>query len=129
MNRRIIVYLIILLSLGETTVAGSTPSTWYNIYEQLGMHDGQAIGFYLTKGTGNLILNCDAYNNHDSLSENGRGGNTDGFGCHPRSAADSNNVFRGCRAWFNSDDGYDCINGFTATVFDHCWAFPRAAAN
>src|SRR5574344_897238 len=31
----------------------------HNTYEQLAMHDGQAIGFYLTKGSDNLVLNCD----------------------------------------------------------------------
>jgi len=93
-----------------------------NIYEQLSMHDGMAIGFYLLAGSDNLILNCDAYRNWDYFSENGRGGNTDGFGCHPR-AGSVNNIFRGCRAWFNSDDGFDLINASEATTFDHCWAF------
>lgn len=93
-----------------------------NIYEMLSMHDGMAIGFYLLAGSNNLILNCDAYRNWDYFSENGRGGNTDGFGCHP-SVGGTGNVFRGDRAWFNSDDGYDCINAHESTVFDHCWAF------
>lgn len=93
-----------------------------NIYEQLSMHDGQAIGFFLRSGSNNLILNCDAYRNYDSTSEGGNGGNTDGFGNHPTKGS-VNNIFRGCRAWFNSDDGYDCINASEATVFDHCWAF------
>ena len=93
-----------------------------NIYEQLGMHDGQAIGFFLRSGSDNLVLNCDAYRNYDSTSEGGKGGNTDGFGNHPAKGS-VNNIFRGCRAWFNSDDGYDCINASEATVFDHCWAF------
>jgi len=93
-----------------------------NIYEQLSMHDGMAIGFYLLSGSNNLILNCDAYRNWDFFSENGRGGNTDGFGCHP-SAGSSGNIFRGCRAWFNSDDGYDVINSHESTVFENCWAF------
>ena len=93
-----------------------------NIYEQLSMHDGMAIGFYLLAGSNNLVLNCDAYNNWDYFSENGRGGNTDGFGSHPR-AGSKNNVFRGCRAWFNSDDGYDLINSAESSTFDHCWAF------
>jgi len=93
-----------------------------NIFEQLSMHDGQAIGFYLTKGSNNLILNCDAYRNYDFTSENGKGGNTDGFGCHPFSGG-TGNVFRGCRAWFNSDDGYDCIHAAESVMFDHCWAF------
>lgn len=96
-----------------------------NIYEMLSMHDGKAIGFYLKEGSNNLILNCDAYNNWDDVSENKRGGNTDGFGCHPGKygAGYVNNVFRGCRAWFNSDDGYDCINAFEAVTFENCWAF------
>lgn len=96
-----------------------------NIYENLSMHDGKAIGFYLTKGGNNLILNCDAYNNWDNVSENGLGGNTDGFGCHPNNdlVGYTNNVFRGCRAWFNSDDGFDCINAFEAVTIENCWSF------
>jgi len=93
-----------------------------NIYEQLSMHDGQAIGFYLLAGSNNLILNCDAYNNYDYTSEGGRGGNTDGFGAHGKKG-DVNNIFRGCRAWFNSDDGFDCINSFEPVLFENCWAF------
>ena len=93
-----------------------------NFFEQLSMHDGMAIGFYLTKGSNNLILNCDAYRNWDNISETGKGGNTDGFGGHP-SKGGTGNVFRGCRAWFNSDDGYDCINAYESIVFENCWAF------
>jgi Protein of unknown function (DUF1565). len=94
----------------------------HNIYEQLAMHDGQAIGFYLIKGSDNLVLNCDAYRNWDYTSEGGKGGNADGFGCHPQPGS-KGNVFRGCRAWFNSDDGYDCIRAAETVTFDHCWAF------
>lgn len=96
-----------------------------NIYEACKMHDGMANGFYLTKGGNNLILNCDAYNNWDNVSEDKLGGNVDGFGCHPykQGAGYTGNVFRGCRAWFNSDDGFDCINAFEAITFENCWAF------
>ncbi len=93
-----------------------------NIYEQLNMHDGMGIGFYLTKGSNNLVLNCDAYRNWDNVSEAKTGGNTDGFGFHPNKGG-SGNVIRGCRAWFNSDDGYDCINAYEGIVFENCWAF------
>ena len=96
-----------------------------NIYEQLNMHDGQGIGFFLTAGSNNLILNCDAYRNYDYISQAGggrNGGNVDGFGNHP-SPGSVNNIFRGCRAWLNSDDGYDCISAFESTVFENCWAF------
>ena len=96
-----------------------------NIYEMCSMHDGMAIGFYLTRGSNNLVLNCDAYRNNDPVSLSGggvNGGNVDGFGNHPN-AGSVGNVFRGCRAWFNSDDGYDCISAHESTVFDNCWAF------
>jgi hypothetical protein len=112
----------------QVTIKGHTQSECFenrgsnNIYEALSMHDGMAIGFYLLSGSNNLILNCDAYRNYDNFSETGRGGNTDGFGCHPAEGS-KGNIFRGCRAWFNSDDGYDCINAHEATVFENCWAF------
>lgn len=95
----------------------------YNRYENLSMHDGQAIGFYLTNGIGNIVRNCDAYNNCDVTSEGGAGGNVDGFGCHPSRESGMGNKFIGCRAWLNSDDGYDLINAYAAVTFDSCWAF------
>jgi hypothetical protein len=99
-----------------------------NIYEQLSMHDGQAIGFYLLRGPNNLILNCDAYRNNDNINTPNstganNGGNVDGFGNHPNRADYTGNVFRGCRAWQNSDDGYDCISAYAETTFENCWAF------
>lgn len=94
----------------------------HNIYEQLSMHDGQAIGFYLNKGSHNLVFNCDAWNNADYTSEGGRGGNVDGFGLHS-GPGDVGNVIRGCRAWFNSDDGYDLIRSAETVVIENCWAF------
>ena len=93
------------------------------IIENLAMHDGMAIGYYQTAGADNLILNCDAYNNYDDYSEGSYGGNVDGFGCHIRNKKDGGNVFRGCRAWRNSDDGFDLINCDTPVEFDHCYAF------
>jgi hypothetical protein len=93
-----------------------------NIFENLSMHDGMAIGFYLTKGSNNLVKNCDAYRNWDSVSESGVGGNTDGFGFHPSKGGTGNKI-TGCRAWFNSDDGYDCINANESITFENCWAF------
>lgn len=94
----------------------------HNVYEHLAMYDGQAIGLFIGRGANNLVLNCDAYRNHDFTSENGRGGNTDGFGCHVARRG-ARNVFKGCRAWFNSDDGYDCISTNDTVEFINCWAF------
>ena len=92
-----------------------------NRFEQLRMHDGMGNGWYLTDGASNLVLNCDAYNNRGL--DSGSLGNTDGFGCHPAHTSGSGNILRGCRSWFNSDDGYDCIDSFAAVTFDHCWSF------
>jgi len=69
-----------------------------------------------------LILNCDAYRNWDYISEGGTGGNTDGFGCHPQKGG-TGNVFRGCRAWFNSDDGFDLIRAYESVLIENCWSF------
>ena len=85
------------------------------------MHDGMGIGWYLTSGQSNLVLNCDAYNNRGL--DSGSLGNIDGFGAHPTSTNGTGNVFRGCRAWFNSDDGFDCINAKAVVTFHNCWAF------
>ncbi|MCM8539144.1 MAG: DUF1565 domain-containing protein [Lentisphaeraceae bacterium] len=92
-----------------------------NIYENLTMRHNQAIGIYHLDGSNNLFLNCDAYENHDYTSGNKLGGNVDGFGAHPRKGS-INNIFRGCRAWFNSDDGYDSINSHESVTFENCWA-------
>lgn len=94
----------------------------YNLVENVAVHDGMAIGFVVWRGSNNLFLNCDAYNNYDSVSESGSGENTDGFGCHAR-AQDTGNVFRSCRAWWNSDDGFDLISNLAPVTFDNCWAF------
>lgn len=90
-----------------------------NIYEDLKIHHGMGIGWYLVKGGNNLVLNCDAWCNYD---ERNGGGNVDGFGCHP-SKGDTGNVLRGCRSWWNSDDGFDLIHSAEAVWIDNCWAF------
>lgn len=93
------------------------------IIENVRMHDGMGIGVYATKGSNNLVLNCDAYNNYDPVSGNGRGGNCDGFGFHLNEAEFTGNVVRGCRAWRNSDDGFDLINNSAPVVIEQCWAW------
>ena len=114
----------------QVTITGHTQSENISmrggsncVIEQVNIHDGMGIGVYFTRGSNNLVLNCDAYNNYDPVSENGAGGNCDGFGFHLNSTAHTNNVVRGCRAWRNSDDGFDLINNYTAVVVDSCWAW------
>ena len=88
-----------------------------NIIENMNVHHGEAPGFFITSGSGNLILNCDSHDNYDPLEG---GGNGDGFGCHSSGAG---NVIRGCRGYRNSDDGYDFINAAGSCTVEQSWAW------
>ena len=93
----------------------------FNIFELLNMHDNMGPGLFIQKGAGNLGLNCDSHHNWDKLTSNGSGQSADGFGVHV-GASDTGNVLRGCRAWMNTDDGYDLINCFASATIEHCIA-------
>ena len=67
--------------------------------------------------TGNLILNCDSYRNYDPPI----GGNADGFSA--KWDIGPGNIFNGCRAWENSDDGWDLWMGTNPVLITNCWAF------
>ena len=90
----------------------------HNIFEQLNLHHNEGPGLFIAdRAAHNLVLNCDSHHNHDP----DRGGeNADGFGSH---STQDGNVFRGCRAWFNSDDGYDLINSPGEARIENCWAW------
>jgi MYXO-CTERM domain-containing protein len=88
-----------------------------NVIEQMNVHHNEAPGIFITSGAGNLILNCDSHHNYDVLEDGGSG---DGFGCH---STGSGNVLRGCRAWSNSDDGYDFINAPGTCTAEQSWAW------
>ncbi|MEO6097004.1 MAG: hypothetical protein ABIW76_15530, partial [Fibrobacteria bacterium] len=60
------------------------------------------------------------HHNFDPISSKGEGQNADGFGLHYQKSGPST-VYRGCRAWWNSDDGFDCISQGVAVVLDNCW--------
>lgn len=94
-----------------------------NIFEMLNLHNNMGPGLFIQKGEGNLVLNCDSHDNYDPLTSNGAGESADGFGCHTTTSGSAGNVFRGCRAWWNSDDGYDCISCSQKVMFENCWSF------
>jgi MYXO-CTERM domain-containing protein len=81
-----------------------------NTFELLNLHHGFGPGLFVDTGTGgNLILNCDSHDNYDQNGSQGDGQNGDGFGVHYQTTGPST-VIRGCRAWSDSDDGYDFIS-------------------
>jgi parallel beta-helix repeat protein len=97
----------------------------FNVFENLVSHDNE-YGFNLQDNSkGNLFLNCDAYNNWDVGAG---GGNADGFGWGYITVNDpaNPNVARGCRSWWNGDDGFDGWHGDTPggiVVLDSCWSW------
>ena len=94
----------------------------YNTFELLNLHHNMGPGLFIQKGSNNLVLNCDSHHNYDQFTSNGAGESADGFGAHI-SAGDTGNVFRGCRAWWNTDDGFDLINAFAPVTIENCWAW------
>lgn len=112
----------------QTTITGHTESYCIysrgsnNIFEQISMHDNVGTGLRHYGGGGNLFLNLDAYRNWDNVSEQGIGDNNDGLGVHPREGS-APNIVKGCRAWFNSDDGFDIIRAGGPVIIDSSWAF------
>ncbi len=79
-------------------------------------------------GRYNIIVNCDAYDNHDPWTN---GGNADGFAI--KLYPGPGNEFHGCRAWHNSDDGWDLYYTVFPIVVDNCWVlnngFDKGNAN
>jgi len=71
-----------------------------------------------TRGADNLVLNTDSYENFDAATG---GENADGFAAKLRIGP--GNVFRGCRAYNNSDDGWDFFAADDVVEIDGSWAF------
>lgn len=120
----------------------------YNIVENCVFHDnndtGLQIGMYkdfgieetkeLPAGTpqfnpgyqfcrGNVVINCDAYNNCDLRTYNGtdNGGDADGFAC--KLFPGPGTEFHGCRAWNNSDDNWDLYMVYHPVVINQSWSY------
>src|SRR5262245_15500742 len=91
-----------------------------NLFELLDTHHHMGPGLFIQGGSNNLVLNCDSHDNYDPMTSNGAGQSADGFGAHE---GGTGNVFRGCRAWWNSDDGYDLIHAQSAVTIENCWAW------
>jgi MYXO-CTERM domain-containing protein len=101
-----------------------------DIFELLNMHHNAGNGIFIgnKSGGGHLVLNCDAHDNYDPNSNQGMGQNADGFGVHYQTSG-ATTIIRGCRAWWNSDDGYDLINQDIPVTVENSWAFMNGYAN
>ncbi len=116
-------------SWGVYVIGGSN-----NTFEMMNSHHHNGPGFFVQQGGNNLFLNCDSHENEDTMTSNGDGQSADGFGCHPNKVGDTGNTFRGCRAWWNSDDSWDFINSTEVCTVEYSWAWyagykPDAVSN
>ena len=94
-----------------------------NTFEQLNVHNIMGTGLFVNGGGGNLVLNSDSHDNYDTNSSDGPGENADGFGAHYMKAGTASNVFRGCRSWWNADDGFDLIDAYSPVTIENSWAW------
>ena len=95
----------------------------HNTLENLRIYENGAKGLFIPDAyisSYNLIKNVDSFNNRSKTSFRANG-SIDGFGMHLR-AGSIGNVFYGCRAWLNGDDGFDIIQSAGQVIIDNCWA-------
>ncbi len=106
-------------------------STSYTTVEYCDFYRNRDAGYLIRNSSHHcLVLNCDAYENADlGTGTTTSGGNADGFA--PKLEPGDSITFRGCRAWLNSDDGWDGYlkateagvpDGMT-TILENCWTW------
>lgn len=94
-------------------------SGWYNIIENCDIYECHDTGLQIGGNARfNKIINCDSYSNYDPQ---GNGEDADGFAA--KGLVGEGNEFIGCRAWGNSDDGWDLWETSVPVLIDSCWAF------
>lgn len=90
-------------------------------------------GLQMKTGTNNLILNCDSYENFDYQTGGTAipnfGGNADGFADKQYTNTGGTNVYKACRSWLNSDDGWDSYEKVGSTEYDSCWCYANGPKN
>lgn len=100
-------------------IAGS-----YNTIDRVVTRNNQDSGLQISangslKPSYNTIRNVDSYANYDPAAH---GENADGFAAKFRGLG-VGNVFDGCRAWGNSDDGWDMWGAESGVVVKNSWSF------
>lgn len=94
-----------------------------SIFEMLNYHDNASAFKIQGNSTGNLVKNCDFWRNQNPFAPDAYGG-ADGidFGIGGSNAANTNTII-GCRAWWNSDDGFDTYLNEGYVLIDSCWSW------
>lgn len=96
----------------------------YNLFENLDIYGSADTGCQMKNGGNNIIQNVDSHDNFDYKTMSGStanfGGNADGFA--DKQFTGAGNHYIGCRAWNNSDDGWDFFQRVSTsqTIIEHC---------
>ncbi len=96
----------------------------YCRFERLDIYGSADTGCQMKKGGNNLIINVDSHDNFDYKTMSGStanfGGNADGFA--DKQFTGAGNHYIGCRAWNNSDDGWDFFQRVSTsnTIIENC---------
>lgn len=96
----------------------------YNLFENLDIYGSADTGCQMKNGGNNIIKNVDSHDNFDyetmSGSQANFGGNADGFA--DKQFTGAGNHYIGCRAWNNSDDGWDFFQRVSTsnTIIENC---------
>lgn len=102
----------------------------YNKVENCVAHHCVDTGIQMKNAVGCTIINCDSYMNFDyqngGTSSPDFGGNADGF-CDKQFSGEGN-TYINCRAWSNSDDGWDLYKRLTSLpiVLINCITYNQA---
>jgi ankyrin repeat protein len=103
----------------NTGIDLETPGAHHNVLEQICVQYNSDAGLVLRIGvTQNIVLNCDSYRNFDPWTN---GENADGFGVSYN--VGDGNLFVGCRAWNNSDDGFDFDRAGASLRLENCYVW------
>lgn len=90
-----------------------------NTFENCAFYDNRNSGLEINKGGSyTTVINSDAYRNYDPKKN---GSMADGFASKQTQGA--GNAFYGCRAWENSDDGWDTFDSPQPVIIEKCWVF------
>lgn len=103
---------------------------WYNILEQITAYGNHDSGIHMAGGASyNVIKNSDSFHNFnfDTARTPRVGNNADGFSA--KFEIGPGNIYKGCRAWENSDDGFDLWRAEGTITIENSWAFGNGDAS
>ena len=104
----------------------------YCLFENLDIYGSADTGCQMKKGGNNVLLNVDSHDNFDYETMSGSsanfGGNADGFA--DKQFTGPGNHYIGCRAWNNSDDGWDFFQRVSNsnTIIENCVCYQNGPA-